>query len=190
MQKRLASLSVVRKPRKPANRLQQLMKRSKYDRRTNELFDKLDVGFVADWDDKPLTTGEAQRLYKARSIVQEQIRDFHRARDAIYLANHPDDLEFADALRKCIGDHEAFVRILKAAVPNDDQPRDDVGIQLLELLRAKAQRGELENAPKYDVAERPEQRPAPPGRRDGRTTLRSRTQPPRRNRVNAPHTVR
>jgi len=52
-------------------------------------------------------------------------------------------------------------------------------LQLLELVGSKAQRNELENAGKYEVAERPEQRPAPPGRRDGRPTLRIRTGPTR-----------
>ena len=40
-------------------------------------------------------------------------------------------------------------------------------LQLLELLRAKTQRRELQHASKHDVAERPQQRPAPPWRRDG-----------------------
>jgi hypothetical protein len=41
-----------------------------------------------------------------------------------------------------------------------------------------------------DAAERPEHRPAPPDDgTDWRTTLRSRTRPPRRNRRNAPHTL-
>jgi hypothetical protein len=39
-------------------------------------------------------------------------------------------------------------------------------LQLLELLRAKAQRGELENTPKYHVAERPEQGQNSPRRQD------------------------
>jgi hypothetical protein len=45
-------------------------------------------------------------------------------------------------------------------------------LQLLELARAKAQRSELQNASKYEIAERPDQEPAPSGRRDGHTTLR------------------
>jgi hypothetical protein len=62
-------------------------------------------------------------------------------------------------------------------------------LQLLELVRAKAQRRELQNASKYEVTERPDQEPAPSGRRDGRTTLRSRMGGRTRNPVNAPHTL-
>src|SRR5439155_6254680 len=50
-------------------------------------------------------------------------------------------------------------------------------LELLELVGSKAQRSELQNASEYEVAERPEQGETPPGRRDGRTTLRIRTDP-------------
>src|SRR5712691_3115402 len=63
-------------------------------------------------------------------------------------------------------------------------------LKLLERLRSKPQRRELQNAPKYDVAERPEQEPAPPRRRDGGARLYgSEPAQPLRNRVNAPHTL-
>ena len=58
-------------------------------------------------------------------------------------------------------------------------------LQLLELLRAKTQRRELQHAAKHEVAERPQQRPAPPWATRRAPTLRIRG----RNRVNAPHRV-
>jgi hypothetical protein len=48
-------------------------------------------------------------------------------------------------------------------------------LELLELVRAEAQRRDLQQALNDEVAERPEQRAAPPGGRGGRPTLRART---------------
>ena len=53
-------------------------------------------------------------------------------------------------------------------------------LELLELIRAEAQRRELQKAPEHEVAERPEQRAAPVVGRTGRRTLRTRTATPTR----------
>ena len=60
-------------------------------------------------------------------------------------------------------------------------------LELLELIRTEAQRRELQKPPEHEVAERPEQRAAPPAGRGGSPTLRARTTYQRGNRVNAPH---
>jgi hypothetical protein len=62
-------------------------------------------------------------------------------------------------------------------------------LELLEVVRAGTQRCELEHAAEQQVAERPEQRPAPLDQRDGSTTLRSRSASQPEDRVNAPHTL-
>jgi hypothetical protein len=53
-------------------------------------------------------------------------------------------------------------------------------LEFLELIRAEAQRRELQKAPEHEVAERPEQRAAPVVGRTGRRTLRTRTATPTR----------
>jgi hypothetical protein len=64
---------------------------------------------------------------------------------------------------------------------------DDV--EFLELVRARAEKHELQQAAQGEVAQRPEQQPFLGIRWTGRPTLRAIPSPQPRDRVNAPHTL-
>ncbi len=87
-------------------------------------------------------------------------------------------------------DREGSARPSELATQHRELVAEHDDLELLELIRAEAQRRELQQALEHEVAERPERRAAPPNGRGGRPTLRARTAPPESNRVNAPHSRR
>src|SRR5712691_7757036 len=73
------------------------------------------------------------------------------------------------------------------ATENRELVAEHDDLELFELLRTEAQRRELQKTPEHEVAERPEQRMAPPGGRKGDRSYGRKPGPPTWNRVNAPH---